>query len=212
MNEQLAQGTSLVMVVPNVAIGLWSYARRSRLDKRIALALAGAAFPFTIVAAHVATHLPSAHLRVAFACFTLTIAGYTAFRALVPSRATGSPGGRPWPIALAVGAGGGLLSGLFGVGGAIFSVPIVAWLYGLTQAAAQGYGLALVAPGTLAGIATYGFAGDVDWVRGGALALGGFLAVPSGVRMAHAIPERTLRIAFALLMSAGAIGLLVRPG
>ena len=83
LDQQHAQGTSLVMVVPNVAVGLWNYAKRGSMDLRLGSALALGALPSTIVGARVATHLPSARLRVAFAVFTLIIAAVTLVRALV---------------------------------------------------------------------------------------------------------------------------------
>src|SRR6202162_322288 len=75
LNEQHAQGTSLVMVVPTVAIGLWNYAKRSKMDPRFGFALAAAALPCTFAGAHIATHTPSSPLRVAFALFALSIGG-----------------------------------------------------------------------------------------------------------------------------------------
>jgi uncharacterized membrane protein YfcA len=83
-------------------------------------------------------------------------------------------------------------------------------LFVVTQAAAQGFGLALIAPGTLVGIATYAAAGDVDWSMGIPLALGAALTVPSGVKLAYALPERALRLAFSALMVLAAAALIVR--
>ena len=207
LNQQHAQGTALVMIVPNVIVGLWNYAKRGSMDRRIGLALAAPALPCTVLGARVATYVPSAELRLAFAIFMLAIAAVTLLRALArpgPSRPRA-----PWPLATLIGAFGGALSGLFSVGGAVFAVPLVAILFGTSQAVAQGFGLALVAPGTLAAIVTYGLARDVDWWWGVALALGGILAVPHGVRLAYRMPERALRFSFAALMAAGAVVLLV---
>lgn len=206
-DQQHAQGTALVMVVPNVAVGLWNYARRGSMDRRLAWALALPALPCTVAGARFATHVPSAPLRLGFGVFTLAIAAVTVVRAF----STGVPASpkrpAPWQVATVVGAFGGALSGLFGVGGAIFAVPLMSILFGMSQAAAQGFGLALVAPGTLAGIATYALAGDVDWPRGLALAAGSVAAVPCGVRLAYRLPERALRLAFAGLMVLSAVAL-----
>ncbi len=213
LDQQHAQGTSLVMVVPNVLVGLWNYARRGDLDKRISFALAAAALPVTYFGARFAVHVPSAPLRVAFAIFLLAIAALSSYRGLVPRRADAPQRApAPWPFAFGVGAVGGALSGLFGVGGAVFAVPLLSFLFNVSQAAAQGLGLALVAPGTLVGVATYAYAGDVDWAMGIPLAVGGVLSVPSGVKLAHRLPERTLRLAFSGLMVLAALGLLVRVG
>lgn len=39
LDQQLAQGTALVMVVPNVLLALWRYHQRNRIDWRHALLL-----------------------------------------------------------------------------------------------------------------------------------------------------------------------------
>jgi len=211
LNEQHAQGTSLVMVVPTVAIGLWNYAKRSKMDPRIGFALAAAALPCTFAGAHIATHIPSSPLRVAFALFALSIGGYMAYRATARVDVAAPPRrARPWPFALGIGAFGGFISGVFGVGGAVFSVPLVSYAFALPQAVAQGFGLALVAPGTLVGIATYGWAGDVDWNLGIPLALGSIFTVRYGVALAHRLPERRLQLAFAGLMALSAVGLFLK--
>jgi uncharacterized protein len=210
LNEQQAQGTSLVMVVPNVMIGLWNYARRANLDRRYSLTLAASALPLTFLGAHFATHWPSSPLRLGFAIFTLCVAAATLFRAFAPRTSENRAALLPWPFASVVGAFGGFLSGMFSVGGAIFSVPLMSALFGFSQSAAQGFGLALVAPGTLAGLTAYAAAGDVDWPVGMTLAIGGFAAVPYGVKLAVGLPERQLQLCFAGLMVVSAVTLILK--
>jgi uncharacterized membrane protein YfcA len=212
LDQQHAQGTALVMVVPNVAVGLWNYARRGKMDKRLGLSLALAALPVTYLGARIAVGLPSPALRIAFAAFIFAIGILMAVRALARPPAVGSTPRKPvaWQYAIVVGAFGGLLSGLFGVGGAVFAVPMLAFLFVIPQAAAQGFGLALVAPGTLVGIATYAAAGDVNWAIGIPLAIGGVLTVPYGVKLAYRMPERRLRLIFAGLMVVAAVVLVAR--
>ena len=69
--------------------------------------------------------------------------------------------------------------------------------------------LALAAPSTAVTLVTYGLHGHVDWVLAAPLALGGLLSISWGVRLAHALPERTLRMLFAgfLLLCALLLGL-----
>ena len=208
-SEQVAQGTALVMIVPNVLLGLWHYVRKVGLDTRLAVTLAVTAVPFTFAGAHFATVLPSAPLRIAFAIFIAAIAAQMAWRTFAPT-GVHVPHRYPWPLAGLVGAIGGTLSGFFSVGGAVFAVPAMSSLFGLSQVAAQGMGLALVAPGTIVSILTYAAARDVAWIPGLALALGGAISVPHGVNLAKRLPERVLRGLFAVLMLASAAGLVLR--
>ncbi|GAC1534207.1 MAG: sulfite exporter TauE/SafE family protein [Candidatus Velthaea sp.] len=200
------------MVAPNVFVGLVQYARRGGFDKRLAATLAVFAVPFTYIGAHFAVSIPSTPLRRGFACFLLALALYFLVRA-VRSRTAEVPEPRPplpWQWASVVGASGGILSGLFSVGGAVFAVAVMAVFFGLTQAAAQGLGLALVAPGTLVGLFAYISAGDVDWQLAIPLAVGGVLFVRYGVALAHRLPERTMRILFTILLTVSAAGLFMR--
>src|ERR1700681_210652 len=72
--EQTVQGTTLVMVVPNVLLGFWRYRRQVGIDLRIAGALAILAMASTYPAARFATALDPRGLRLAFAAFLVILA------------------------------------------------------------------------------------------------------------------------------------------
>jgi len=211
LNEQHAQGTALVMVAPNVLVGLWDYTRRGSVDRRVAVLLGACAVPFTYLGALYATRIAGPGLRYGFGAFAGVLALWFAYRALsAPKLAPAATPRLAWGWTSVVGAVGGILSGLFSVGGAVFSVPFLLLLFAYTQTEAQGLSLALVAPGTIVGIVTYALAGDVDWGIGIPLAVGGTLCVRYGVALAHRLPERRLRLLFCAFLAAAAIGLLSR--
>jgi len=110
MDQQHAQGTALAMVVPNVVVGLWQYAKRG-MDRRLAFALAGAAVPLTYLGARAAVLLPSRPLRIGFGAFLLLIAAQSVWKALNRAGAAQRRAPLPWPFATIVGALGGALSG-----------------------------------------------------------------------------------------------------
>jgi uncharacterized membrane protein YfcA len=208
LDQQHAQGTAMLMVAPNVMIGLYNYARRGKMNARIAIALALSAVPFTYLGAHIATHIASAPLRRGFAIFLIGIACVFVWRALRGKPTTAADEKKtPWPAAIPIGIAGGMLSGLFSVGGAVFAVPVLSIVFGIAQAAAQGLGLALVAPGTLVGLYAYIAAGDVVWPLAIPLAIAGMLTVSYGVGLAYKLPEKTLRVLFAVLIFLSAAAL-----
>lgn len=211
LDEQHAQGTALVMVAPNVLIGLWGYARRGSVDRRVAMLLGACAVPFTYLGALYATRIAGPGLRYGFGAYAAVLAVWFTYRTLT-ARGDEPPAAPrlAWGWTGLVGALGGVLSGLFSVGGAIFAVPFLALVFAFTQTEAQGLSLALVAPGTIVGIVTYALAGDVDWGIGIPLAVGGALCVRYGVAIAHRLPERRLRLLFCAFLAAAAIGLLSR--
>ncbi len=209
LSEQLAQGTAIVMVAPNAIVGLWRYLRAVRIDWRIVVAIMIPAFPITVVASKAATLMPSHDLRLAFAAFTVALAAYMGWRAANLGK---SPPRAPvaWYWASLVGLFTGVLSGLFTIGGAIFSVPILSGAFGLSQLAAQATSLAFVTPGIVLSLWVFATAGDVDWSIGIPLAIGGVVAVPFGVTLASRLPDRVLRFAFVAFLLLCAAGLFAR--
>src|SRR5258708_4012868 len=69
IDQQTAQGTALVMVVPNVLFGLWRYRQRFGIDLRMAATIAASALVTTYPTARLATGLDPGGLRLAFAIF-----------------------------------------------------------------------------------------------------------------------------------------------
>ena len=115
----------------------------------------------------------------------------------------------PWPYAAVIGAGGGFCSGLFGVGGAAFTIPLMTLLFGVSQTEAQGLGLSVILPAILVAIPTYTLAGLADWPTGLALGLGAICTVGLGVTSAHRLPERVLRPGFCVVLYGSAAALWV---
>lgn len=205
LDQQVAQGTALVMVVPNVLLAIWRYHQRNRIEFRHALALGVTSFCFAIAGAAVAVSLDPGRMRIGFICFLLALAAYTLLRVLLKPQPGGTTLRYPWPWLSALGAGAGALGGLFGVGGAVIATPILTSLFGASQVVAQGLSLSLAAPSTAVTLFTYATHGQVDWALGLPLAVGGLLSISLGVKLAHALPERVLRALFSLFLVFSAI-------
>ncbi|AJE22175.1 sulfite exporter TauE/SafE family protein [Azotobacter chroococcum] len=209
LDQHLAQGSALVMVVPNVLLALRRYHQHNRIDPRHALVMAGTGFCAAWLGAQAANLLDAEHMRLAFGGFLLALALWSGLRLFLRS----APGGelrRSWPWLVPLGIGSGTLGGLFGVGGALVATPLLITLFGTSQVVAQGLSLALAAPSTLVSLVTYALHGRVDWLLGISLAIGGLFGVGWGVRMAHALPERALGLLFCGLMSFCALLLLLK--
>jgi len=211
LDQQMAQGTALVMVVPNVLLALWRYHQRNRIDIRHALALAISSFIFALMGANWAVGLDAGRMRLAFVGFLIALALYNLARIYFRPPAGGTELRYPWPWLAALGGGAGLLGGLFGVGGAVLATPVLTSIFGTTQVIAQGLSLALAAPSTGVTLVTYALHDHVDWALGLPLAIGGLLSISWGVKLAHALPEQVLRGLFAgfLLVCAASLWLKV---
>jgi uncharacterized membrane protein YfcA len=97
---------------------------------------------------------------------------------------------------LAIGVGGGVLSGLLGVGGGVVMVPLLVLWARYAQREAHAISLGAIIPISLGGIATYGVAGEVRWWQALGLALGSIVGARIGAGILARIDERLLKIVF----------------
>ncbi len=100
----------------------------------------------------------------------------------------------------------GVASGMFGVGGGVFLVPLLVLLFAFSQHRAQGTSLvALVPPTGLLALMTYSKQGFVSWKTGLLLIPGLFLGGIAGGILAKRIKPRPMSQVFAgILLALGA--------
>jgi uncharacterized membrane protein YfcA len=201
MSQSLAQGTALVMMMPNVVIAFWRYYQRNSFPLRSALLIAAASVIATYPAARLAVVMKPSILNGCFSVFLF----WLALNTLMGTRAAKANAGgvsitiddRYLPT---VGVVGGAFAGLFSVGAGIVATPILVRFFGKKQAVAQGLALALVIPGAVVALGTYAEAHQVNWLIGLPLAAGGITTVSYGVAWAHRLPEVQLRRLFGFLL------------
>ncbi|GAA2036268.1 sulfite exporter TauE/SafE family protein [Agromyces tropicus] len=111
-----------------------------------------------------------------------------------------------WRLAV-VGILGGLLSGLFGVGGGIVMVPLLILLAGMDQRRASATSLAAIVPTALAGSIAYLVNGQVDLLAALLVALGGIVGGWIGATLLARLPLEWLRWLFIALLVVVAIRL-----
>jgi len=107
MDQQTAQGTVLIMVVPNVVWAFSRYRRRFGIDLRMAATIAGSALIATYPTARLATGLDPHVLRLAFAIFLVTIAATVAYHTWRGAVRVGVGPTRAWGWITVVGLIGG---------------------------------------------------------------------------------------------------------
>ena len=210
MEQALAQGTSLAMMVPILLVGWWRYSRRHPIHWQTATQIGVLASLTTWLVAYVATGLSPNVLRTVFSIFLLILALRMLARRKkhAVEEATSRFNPRLMPL---VGIIGGACMGLLGVGGGLVATPFFTGLFGQRQTVAQSLSLALVTPCSIVALMTYGSAQRVDWSIGLPLAVGGLFTVSAGVAVAHRLPERTMKTAFAWMILGTAIWLLLKP-
>lgn len=195
MDQALAQGTALVMVVPNVLIGFWRYQQRhpTKLSRLVSMLVP--AVVASRLSAGVATTVDGAMLRLSFAMFLLLLTAVMLWQQRQVTREGQPPLLSPRLLPL-VGVVSGVMSGMFTIGGGLVVVPVLVMLFGLRQTAAQGMALAMVLPGSVVALLSYAQTGHVAWAVGLPLAVGGIATVSAGVALAYRLPPAALRHAF----------------
>ncbi len=97
----------------------------------------------------------------------------------------------------------GVLAGILGIGGAIFIVPVLVFVFGWKQHMAQGTTLAMLVPpiGILA-VWKYYEAGHVDLRIAGVMCVGFFVGGYFGGMFANQLPAEALRRIFGVVLMA----------
>jgi uncharacterized membrane protein YfcA len=123
-----------------------------------------------------------------------------------------SGAGRPELIRLIlVGLTAGLFATLFGVGGGIVMVPMLVLLLGFDPKVATATSLAAIIVTAGVGVLSHGLLGNVAWGYAVLIAIPAVVGLLAGLWIKDRISSRELTFAFALLLVAVAIWLVVAP-
>ncbi|MGI6216095.1 MAG: sulfite exporter TauE/SafE family protein [Coriobacteriales bacterium] len=101
---------------------------------------------------------------------------------------------------LAVGAIAGFLSGFIGVGGGFLIVPMLMWMFGFSFKDASGLSLMALCVLCIPGVITHGLFGNIDYLRGLMLIIGSIPGSFLGTALLKHVHEKSLRIAFGILL------------
>jgi uncharacterized protein len=103
-------------------------------------------------------------------------------------------------LAVVMGVCAGVVSGLLGVGGGILFVPALTLVLSLTQVKAEATSLLAIIPVALVGAARQRRYGNVSLKDGAIVGALSALGVAGGVALANALPQRVLKVLFAVVL------------
>jgi uncharacterized membrane protein YfcA len=103
-------------------------------------------------------------------------------------------------LVVAIGAAGGVLAGLFGVGGGIIFVPTLALVLGLTQLHAEASSLLAILPTAIVGTWRQRGYGNLDVRAAAVIGVASIVGVQGGVVVAESLSDSTLRRLFGVLL------------
>jgi uncharacterized protein len=102
-----------------------------------------------------------------------------------------------WFLVSLLGLFAGVVSGLFGIGGAVVIIPGLVLITKMPQHTAHGTSLsALLLPVGLLGVLEYSKRQQVNWAYAAVVAVGLLIGAYFGARFAGSIPDATLRKMF----------------
>ena len=202
-----SQGTAMVMALASASVTLLIYARKRLLRVRDGLIMTACSTALGLASSQMVRYVNDRVLQRGFGAFLIVLAVLVWFGHLGEGDRDSplSP-----PVQIGIGSLAGALSGLFVVGGALVSVPLLERAAGYSQQRAQAMVLLMLVPASAIGLMVYSSAGYVRWEDAIALALGAVALAPLGTRAALAMKPRLLRRCFAVVQ-AGA-GLLLVAG
>jgi uncharacterized membrane protein YfcA len=211
----LSLATSMATIVFTSISSVRAHHRHGAVDWRVALAMAPGIVAGALGATLIAGFVPTRALAVFFAVFML-YASLQMFFEVKPKPTRQLPGAAGL---FGVGAGIGALSSVLAAGGAFLSIPFLARCNvplkrAIGTAAANGFPIAVAGTAgyVLNGLRVSGLPdGSLGFVYVPALAIivaASMPMAPLGAKLAHRLPVKRLRIAFALVLLALALRML----
>ena len=204
LSPAVAIGTDLWFAAITKSGGAWAHYRHGQIDRRIAALLLAGSLPAavaTIALMHVTgvTRAWAAALTftlgVALLLTALTVARRNAWRALGARLERRLGGRRRAPLTVLAGALLGVLVSLSSIGAGAIGAALIVLLYPrLPTARLVGTDIAHAVPLTLAAGIGHASLGHVEWSLLAALLAGSLPGIWTGAQLAHALPERAVRL------------------
>ena len=202
MDQRQAAATSLVAIIPTAIASSTTYLLHGYVDVVAAALISVGAMAGAVIGTRVLRRLSVAWLRWAFIGFIVLVAAHMMVGSSDPVRAL------PLSAFSALGYVGvglltGVASGMFGIGGAIISVPLLGSVFGFVDVMAKGTALLVSIPTSLVGTAGNRRGHNPVDVRAGVI-LGVAAAVTSvpAVYLAVALPPAVSSASFGALLLA----------
>jgi uncharacterized membrane protein YfcA len=199
--QQEAHGTSLVAVVFTAVAGSLIYYLHGSADVSASALLAAMAICTVRFGAKYCCFLPEWKLKRYFGALLLFISLLLLAKPYLPHMVNeSSPIWIRWCVLVVLGLLTGFISGMMGVGGGIFMVPMMVLFAGIGQVVAQGISLLAMIPASALGAWTHWKMGNNRTSLLPGLIIGVLAGAYAGSTFAHLMPETGLRLVFTALL------------
>ena len=211
-NPHQAIGTSAVAVAANALAGIASHARHGTIRWRCVAVYGSAGVMGAAIGSEIGKALDGQHLLALFAGLMLVVSLTMLLRRHAGGDASCTCDARNAPKVLTFGAGTGLCSGFFGIGGGFLIVPGLIASTGMPMINAIGSSLVIISAFGITTATSYFFSGFVVWPLALAFIGGGAAGAGIGCRLAHRLSRynRVMNTLFAGLIACVAVLLFAR--
>ena len=202
-------GTSLAIIIPTASSGAYEHQKKNRDIVRPGMLLGVFGIFGSFCGGLLANVVPSDILRFIFGILLFIVA----VDMLVGFKREGNGTRVPFTkfTAMAFGISIGLISGLLGVGGGVFAVPLLSILFGFTLMEAIGTSSIFIAITAIGGVISYiisgygvnpmpyslGYVSLVNWF---AILIFSVPMARIGAKSAYKLPEKRLKQVFAVIL------------
>lgn len=206
---KLAFGTNLLVILPTAISGVWRHHKNQAVWWRAAIVMGGCSLVFALIGATITSYLDGEKLKIAYG----TIVLLSGIRMVIDRqpRSEREAVTNPWVWA-AWAAPIGLLSGIFGMGGAIVAIPVMVMALRFKMHTAVATSLGMILFTSIGGVIGYiingldveglppysiGYVNLSSWLL---LTVTSIITAQLGAIVAHKLPARRLRFIFVIVM------------
>jgi uncharacterized membrane protein YfcA len=200
--------SSLAIIMTSLSGSIQNW-RMGNLDWQRVLLLGFPSLFAAQIGAFLAHEIAPNALLVSFAVFLIINIFLTYWRRRIVENAKGADNNQlsinPTIARIFTGSIAGLLAGLFGVGGGVILVPLQMILLGEKIKAAIQTSLGVIVITSISACLGHGYRGNVLWLEGIILGIGGVLGAQISTRFLPKIPDNFVKLGFNILLSVLAI-------
>jgi len=206
---KIAFATSLAVVLPTAASGVWQHHKRGSILWKIAITMGFFTAIGSFLGALIATHLPGSALKIGFGILTLIIAVRMLTTRISDNK---RPIRNKFWLWISLALPLGMITGIMGIGGGIMVVPVLVLVLRLTMRQAVGTSLGMMLFTATGGIIGYVVGGlnaidladytlcYIYWPAWLALAVTSIGLAPVGAVISQKVPGRRLNYIFVALL------------
>jgi len=195
-----AVATSTLTIVITATSGSLQNCRMGYFDARRVFLLGLPAIATAQLGVYLADRSVPFLLLSAFGLFLLINVYLFEFRQHLKEGPEGSRSLNPVVARLTTGGAAGVLAGLFGIGGGVIMVPLQMWLLKEPIKVAIQTSLGVIVITAISACVGHALRGNVLWVEGIVLGIGGLVGAQISTRYLPRLPDRVVSLAFRTLL------------